>query len=207
MNFSFLNKSKNKKKVDVNEDDTTKLIVEKNGILFNKNKTKDNIFNVHFKIMNDKIYLPALINFDFIRLIYDLNTDVYDYVSVTKTDDHNACFLVTIKPFFKDFGMPQRYSSIHVRQHDINPATNTIEFYGETILTQKPPNLPEKAELLPLVNMNIKFIILSNHEVEVHVELIFEDSFSLIPIVEKMVGIIIYKMFNKTRQFIQCLRP
>ena len=112
-----------------------------------------------------------------------------------------------MKHFFKDFGLPQRYSSIHVKQSDLDPATNIVQFYGKTILTQTPPNLPEKAELLPLENMNIKFIILSNHEVEVHVELIFEEIFSLIPMVEKMVGLIIHKIFNKTRQFIESLRP
>jgi len=205
MNFSFLNKNKNKKRVEDEEENNSKLILEKNGIVFSK--IKNNIFNVHFKIVNDQMHLPAFINFDFIRLIYDLNTDVYDYVNVTKTDDNNAYFLITMKHFFKDFGLPQRYSSIHVRQNDIDPTTNIVQFYGKTILTQIPPNLPEKAELLPLENMNIKFIILSNHEVEVQVELIFEDNFSLIPMIEKMVGVIIHKIFNKTRQFIQSLRP
>lgn len=210
MNFSFLNKNKNKKE-GPEEEERTKLILEKNGILFNK--IKNNIFNVHFKIANNHVHLPAFINFDFIRLIYDLNTDVYDYVSVTKSDDHNAYFLITMKHFFKDFGLPQRYSSIHVTQQQQqqppqqHSATNTVEFYGKTVLTHKPPNLPEKAELLPLEHMNMKFIVLSNHEVEVHVELIFEENFSLLPMVEKMVGMIIYKIFNKTKQFIQCLRP
>ena len=99
---------------------------------------------------------------------------------------------------FKDLGLPQRYSSLQVTQ-TTNSEQNLIEFYGKTNPSEKPPNLPKKAELLPLEHMNIKCEVISNHEVEFRVEFIFESSFNLIPMVEKLAGRILHKIFNNTK--------
>ena len=200
MNLSFL------KKTVPNTADDFKVITDKDGIRFLK--SKDNIFSIRFSILNNFVSLPEVVNFNFIRLIYDLNPDVYEYVNVNISDNgEEAHFLVTMKHFFKDLGLPQKYSSLHVTQTPYNSKLNTTEFYGKTTTTQKPPNLPNKAELLPLQHMNIKCEFRSNHEVNFSVELIFEDNFSLLPMVEKLVGKILYKIFNNTKKFIQGLRP
>ena len=185
--------------------DAAKVIIDRDGIRFEK--VKDNIFNIRFAILNNHVNLPNVINFGFVRLIYDLNPDVYDFVDVTISEDgEEARFLVTMKHFFKEFGSPQRYSSLQVTQ-SINHEQNIIEFYGKTNPSEKPPNLPKKAELLPLEHMNIKCVIVSNHEVEFRVELIFESKFCLIPMVEKLAGKILHKIFNNTKLFIQSMVP
>lgn len=198
MNLSFLKKTPTLM-------DAHKVILDKDGIRFEK--VKDNIYNIRFAILNNRVNLPNVINFSFVRLIYDLNPDVYDYVDVKVSEDgKEAQFLVTMKHFFKEFGLPQRYSSLQVIQF-INHEENMIEFYGKTNPSEKPPNLPKKAELLPLENMNIKCVVVSNHEVEFRVELIFENNFNLIPMVEKMAGKILHKIFFNTKLFIQSMRP
>jgi hypothetical protein len=111
-----------------------------------------------------------------------------------------------MKHFFKDLGLPQRYSSLVVTQSS-NHAQNIIEFNGKTNPFEKPPNLPKKAELLPLEHMNIKCEIISNHKIDFCVELIFENNFNLIPMVEKLAGRILHKIFNTTKLFIQSMRP
>jgi hypothetical protein len=198
MNLSFLKKNPT-------PSDAAKVIIDKDGIRFEK--VKDNIFNIRFAILNNNVNLPNVINFGFVRLIYDLNPDVYDYVDVQISEDgEEARFLVTMKHFFKEFGLPQRYSSLQVTKI-INYEQNMIEFYGKTNPSEKPPNLPKKAELLPLEHMNIKCVIVSNHEVEFRVELIFESNFCLIPMVEKLAGRILHKIFNNTKLFIQSMVP
>ena len=198
MNLSFLKKTPTLM-------DAPKVILDKDGIRFEK--VKDNIYNIRFAILNNRVNLPNVINFSFVRLIYDLNPDVYDYVDVKVSEDgKEAQFLVTMKHFFKEFGLPQRYSSLQVIQF-INHEENMIEFHGKTNPSEKPPNLPKKAELLPLENMNIKCVVVSNHEVEFRVELIFENNFNLIPMVEKMAGKILHKVFFNTKLFIQSMRP
>lgn len=198
MNLSFLKKNP----IQV---DAPKVILDKDGIRFEK--VKDHVFNIRFAILNNRIILPNVINFSFVRLIYDLNPDVYDYVDVKISEDgEEARFLVTMKHFFKEFGLPQRYSSLQVVKM-INHEQNMIEFYGKTNPSEKPPGLPKKAELLPLEHMNIKCVFVSNHEVEFYVELLFEQNFSLIPMIEKMAGKILHKIFNNTKLFIQSMIP
>jgi len=198
MNLSFFKKNLAPK-------EAPNVIMEKDGIVFEK--VKDNIFNIRFTILNNRVNLPNVINFSFVRLIYDLNPDIYDYVDVKISEDGaEAQFLVTMKHFFKDLGLPQRYSSLEVTQRR-NHAENIIEFYGKTNPFKKPPDLPKKAELLPLEHMNIICEIISNHEVEFRVELIFESNFNLIPMVEKLAGRILHKIFNTTKLFIQSMRP
>jgi hypothetical protein len=198
MNLSFLKK----KPIPIHD---SKVIIDKDGIRFEK--VKDNVFNIKFSILNNRVNLPNVINFSFVRLIYDLNPDVYDYVDVKISDDGNeALFLVTMKHFFKEFGLPQRYSSLQVVKM-INHEQNMIEFYGKTNPSEKPLHLPKKAELLPLEHMNIQCIIVSNHEVEFRVELIFENNFTLIPMIEKLAGKILHKIFNNTKLFIQSMSP
>ncbi len=198
MNLSFLKKTPT-------PIDSAKVIMNKDGIIFEK--VQDNIFNIRFAILNNRVSLPNVINFSFVRLIYDLNPDIYEYVDVKISEDgENARFLVTMKHFFKDLGLPQRYSSLEVTQVR-KPEQNIIEFYGKTNPFEKPPDLPKKAELLPLEHMNIKCEIISDHEVEFRIELIFESNFNLMPMVEKLAGKILHKIFNNTKLFIQSLRP
>lgn len=202
MNISFLKKTPTPTPTP---NDGAKVILDKDGIKFEK--VKDNIFNIRFAILNNRVHLPNVINFSFVRLIYDLNPDVYDYVDVKISEDgEEARFLVTMKHFFKEFGLPQRYSSLQVTK-TVNHEQNTIEFYGKTNPSEKPPNLPKKAELLPLEHMNIKCVVVSNHEVEFRVEFIFESNFNLIPMIEKLAGKILHKIFNNTKLFIQSMIP
>ena len=53
----------------------TKIIYEKDGFKFEK--LKDNAFNLLFDVENSKLALPSLINFDFVKLVYELNSDIY----------------------------------------------------------------------------------------------------------------------------------
>jgi hypothetical protein len=200
MNLSFL-----KKTPTATPNDAAKVILDKDGIRFEK--VKDNVFNIRFAILNNRINLPNVINFSFVRLIYDLNPDVYDYVDVKISEDgEEARFLVTMKHFFKEFGLPQRYSSLQVTK-TVNHEQKMIEFYGKTNPLAKPPHLPQKAELLPLEHMNIKCVIVSNHELEFRVEFMFDPNFNLIPMVEKLAGKILHKIFNNTKLFIQSMIP
>ena len=48
-------------------------------------------------LFEDYIFLDKIIDFNLVKLIYDLNTDIYDFVSLNKINDNNS---------FKYLGFP-----------------------------------------------------------------------------------------------------
>ena len=92
-----------------------KTIYEKDGFKFEK--LKDNAFNLLFDVENSKLALPSLINFDLVKLIYDLNSDIYVSNHLQKIPEQNSAIVTLLmKHFFEDLGLPQRYSHLYMTQ-------------------------------------------------------------------------------------------
>jgi hypothetical protein len=84
---------------------------------------------------NKNIVMSEIIDFNLIKLIYDLNPDVYEKVSIEKVNDNEVILTLLIKHFFEDLGLPQRFSFIHM----IKIIEDTqISFVGQSIKSHKP---------------------------------------------------------------------
>ena len=97
--------------------DTTnkiKVLVEKDGMKFIK--LEKNKYNLTYSIENKNINLEPLVNFELIKLIYELNPDIYEKVVLNKVSEEEAQITLLMKHFFNDLGFPQKYSYMGLKK-------------------------------------------------------------------------------------------
>ena len=173
----------------------------KDGFEFIKN-TKNN-YSLKFSMKNDNIILPKIIDFTLIELIYKLNNDIYEKINLEKINEEEAVLVLLLKHLFEDLGLPQRYTHVHIKKITKN---NEIQFISEPILTGKPIGMPDDSEQLPIKNLTCICHFITNHNVTFTCNIIFEDGLNIPTYIEKMVGFILFKIFNRVKQFIENVR-
>ena len=177
------------------------ILFDKDGFKFSRfNK---NNYKLTFTIENNNIVLPKIIDFSLIKLIYDLNDDVYEKVNIEQINDSEAIITLLMKHFFEDLGLPQRFSYIYMKKI---VEERKITFVSESIKSQRPPNMPQDAELMIIENMISIFDIVTPHKVNFSCNIIFEQSMKVPPFAEKMTGMISNKIFKRVKQFIENVR-
>jgi hypothetical protein len=177
-------------------------------ILFNKEGFKfsaisKNNYKLEFTIENNNIILSQIIDFSLIKLIYDLNADIYEKVNLEKINDNEAIITLVMKHLFEDIGLPQRFSFFNMKKTYEN---KKIIFEGETIMTHIPEGMPENAELLPMKKIICTCNIITPHKIEYEFNICFDNNLLIPEFLQKMIGVIINKIFKRVKQFIENLR-
>uniref|UniRef100_A0A6C0EUL5 Uncharacterized protein n=1 Tax=viral metagenome TaxID=1070528 RepID=A0A6C0EUL5_9ZZZZ len=177
-----------------------KIIHQKNGIiikLLDKNK-----YELSFEIENNNIILTKLINFHLMRVIYEVNKDIFDDFSLDIHSNNEADIFLSFKHFFEDLGFPKRYSLLHVNMHsDTNSAIFTANTMYNTL--HKNANANANATILPIDNLEITCKIETAHKIKIVNVITFNSSFEIPGFVEKMSVQIFNKIFLRTKQFIE----
>ena len=75
-------------------------LFDKDGFKFSC--LKKNHYSLTFSMENNKIVLSKIIDFNLIKLIYDLNPDVYEKVNIEKINDNEVILTLLMKHFFED---------------------------------------------------------------------------------------------------------
>jgi hypothetical protein len=176
-------------------------LFDKDGFKFSC--LKKNHYSLTFSMENNKIVLSKIIDFNLIKLIYDLNPDVYEKVNIEKINDNEVILTLLMKHFFEDLGLPQRYSFIHMKKA---VEEGKIKFIAQSIKTHKPEGMPIDAELMALQNMIAICDIITPHKVNFSFNVIFDSEMNFPPFAEKMVGMILHKIFKRVKQFIENVR-
>jgi hypothetical protein len=179
------------------------------SILYDKNETKiiklDNgNYNIFFSIENKNINLLPIINFSLIKLIYDLNQDICEKVNLENHDDNNGIITVIIKNMFKDLGLPQKYSCLQIIKSVQN---NSVVFDLITKSGIKPDWIPSDVEIADITN--IKFVCdasNSQHKVNFKCLINFKEEIDTSIFVQKVSIMIINKIINRLKQFIENVR-
>jgi hypothetical protein len=175
-----------------------KVLVEKDGLKFVR--LEKNKYNLTYSIENKNINLEPLINFELIKLIYELNPDIYEKVSLNKYNEQEAEITLMMKHFFDDLGIPQKYS--HMNLNKITNG-NHIKFIGTSILNERPPFIPSNIEQLPIENLDIDCLIVSPHKVTLNFLIIFNNILIIPGFIEKVMGMIVNKLFVRVKKFIE----
>ena len=176
------------------------------AVLFNKEgfkfvRTTKNQYKLEFSIENKRIHIANIIDFNLIKLIYDLNGDVYEYVNLQKISDNEAIITLLMKHFFEDLGLPQRFSYVNMKRY--MEGENKIVFHSQSIRDHRPPNMPPDSELMNMRNLICTCNIITPHKADFEVKVIFDPSMIVPPFAEKMVGMILFKIFKRVKQFIE----
>jgi len=175
-----------------------KKLFEKEGLILSK--IEKNNYKIEFSIENKNIILSKIIDFNLIKLIYDLNPDIYEKVELEIINENEAIVTILMKHLFEELGLPQKYSYLHIKREITN---NKIIFTSQTIQSYRPINIPLDTELMELESIISICDIITPHKMNFSFNIIFEANIIIPPFVEKIVVIILHKIFKRVKQFIE----
>lgn len=170
----------------------------KEGFTFSKNG--NNNYSLTFQMENKSIILSEVIDFSLIELIYKLNSDIYEKFNLHKINDNHAIMTMLMKHLFEELGLPQRFSHVHIIKQ-IEPTK--ITFISQSIYSERPEDMPENAEQMSIKNMDCVCNIITPHNINFSCNITFEDYMIVPRFVEKIVGLILFKIFSRVKQFIE----
>ena len=179
----------------------SEILLNKEGFQFSRVQEKH--YKLTFSMENHNIILANIIDFNLIKLIYDLNSDIYEKVVLDKMNDEEAVATLLIKHFFEDLGLPQRFSFLHIKKF---VEENRIIFVSQSIRSYKPEGMPEEAELMAINDLTSVCDIITPHKINFSCNIIFDPTMNIPPFAEKMVGLILFKIFKRVKQFIENVR-
>ena len=186
----------------MNTNNKIKVLVEKDGMKFIRIEKNKYIFS--FSVENKNINIEPLINFELIKLMYELNPDIYEKVILNKINEEDATITLVIKHFFNDMGISQKYSHMNFTKNIIHH--QCINFVGSSIFSEKPEGISNDVELLPIENFNIECNIASLNKVNLNCSIIFHNSLDIPSFIEKVIGIIVNKIIKRIKQFIENIK-
>jgi hypothetical protein len=157
-------------------------------------------YTLNFSMENKNIYIQKIIDFNLIKLIYDLNNDVYEYIKLDIVNENEAVGIFLIKHFFEDIGLPQRFTFFNIKRIFED---NKIIFKSQGINTHRPDGIPPKAELLSIKDLTCVCDIITQHKINFSFNICFDSGTPVPSFAEKAIGIIINKIFTRVKQFIE----
>lgn len=169
------------------------------------NKVNIGEYKIHFYLENNNIQLNNIIGFHLLKLLYDLNRDIYEKIDLKILNGNEAILLAINKHLFQDLGINQKYSLLKIKKNDFkkeNKIVFDLQSIKKTDLKEK-LDIPEKAEQMPIETFTIVCNLLNQHKIEVDIDFkIDNDSIQLFDFLENTFCKIIIKMFKRVKQFI-----
>jgi hypothetical protein len=174
-------------------------LFEKDEFIFKKLNEKQ--YYIEFQIENNNFRLDKIVDFGLMKLTYDLNPDIYLMSSIEKINDNEVNVTLLLKHFFEDLGLPQRYSYVHMTK---KVEENKIVFLSKIITDKRPDGIPEEAQLMAIDNLVCTCEIETQHKINFTFYVNFDKNRIVLPVpIEKIIGIILNKIFKRVKQFIE----
>jgi hypothetical protein len=108
-----------------------------------------------------------------------------------------------MKHLFEDLGLPQKYCYFHMTKTANN---QQIIFRSQTIHGERPQGVPVEAELMAMKENIGVCTLVTPHKINFSFTVLFEDYVKIPQFAEKMVGILLNKIFKRVKQFIENFR-
>jgi hypothetical protein len=182
---------------DIIEEEYPKILIDKKSIKFIKNNK--NIYNINFSLENKNILLYKIIDIDLIKVLYDLNVDIYEKVSIEKISDDEAIIKLLFRNLFEDCGIPQIYSYLNVKKVVKN---DKINFFSMSII-EKPNDIGEDVILFNMNRMDTSCRIINENKIDIIIDININESIDIPPIIEKLIGNIFIKLISRFKLFIE----
>ena len=176
-----------------------KIIIDKPH--FKMERIDKNNYVMHFNIKNDKLYLKKIINLSTLKILYEVNKEIFDDFKIIKKNDSTAETYFLIKHFFSDFGLPQKYTHLDIEK--IDDLENDAILFSCKNTESYTLDIPNKGEQLSVDIILFKCILKGEHEVSITCDVILNKNAIVPAFAEKMASVIISKIFIKIKQFIE----
>jgi hypothetical protein len=136
------------------------ILLDKDGIKLEKQL--DGCYYTTFEIINKKLNLVDIINFDLLNLVCELNPDIFESISIDKINEEEANVIIVMKHLFKDLGMQQKYLCLNIQLSC--PTRQFLKFTSMSIPCKRPDVVPINAEIMELGRIEtICKILTQNH--------------------------------------------
>jgi hypothetical protein len=159
-----------------------------------------NQYGLTFSLENNKLYLPSIVNLDFVKVIYTLSPEIFSSVHLEKINDTEGILLILIKPLFKELGVCQRFMYFHVKHIQVG---NTFFFESQTIRSKRPVCVPADAELINVDTFTNEFTFHSQHKVDVVNKIILGNEVVIPPFVDKVMKTLVVRIFKRVKEFVE----
>ena len=173
------------------------LLINKNSIKFIK--LSENKFNLSFDLNNTNILLPSIINFDLIQLINKLNPTIFEHMIIDNKSETDINVNILLNDIFADLGLPHYFLALNVKKVITD---SKISFICSSF-DNKLDIYPDDIELIPIQKFDIHFDIIQNYNIKINCDIDLIDNHNIPSFAEKMIGNIIYNIFNRLKQFIE----
>lgn len=181
--------------IELSQKETT---ITRNGVTLHR-KDNNNIEINHY-IENPRIFLHSFMDFYFIQLMNEINTDIYKVMEYTVLDVNSIHLVLLLNHFFKDFGSPQQYLNLKITKSQTN---NLNMFNISNFSLDKPSNIPDEVELILVNHMHICLENINPHKIHVNSVIALEENPQFKVFIDKLIGNLICKIFIRLKRFIE----
>ena len=182
-----------------------KILLDKNGVKFTK-LTHDT-FHIAFAVENSRDVRP-LINLNLIKLLRDLNPELFESYTDVNIDETERHVYILFKDLFAELGIPQYYynfslSSSSVSTVNVSQDTSTITFLIEPLHSVDTDSTT--LMFVPLTQCELACTLLNNTTGQFNITARITNAELFNSFFEKMVAMIVYKVVNRLKQFINTI--
>ena len=165
-------------------------------------------YKLSFTLENNNIQLDNIIDFHLIKLLYELNQDIYEKIDLKILDNTQATLLAINKHLFQDLGISQKYSHLKISKTIVGKGKIIFELQSINEKNHLQSHLiPAKAEQLPIEKFIIACNVINKHKIEIEIDFKIDvDTIELPDFVENALCKIFIKMFKRVKQFIENIR-
>jgi hypothetical protein len=178
--------------------DNRRFLFRKEGLEFVKNDK--NNYSLSFDMENKNIILHKIIDFSLVKLVYDLNPDIFEKVNMEKINEDEATSALLMKNLFEDLGLPQKYSYLHMRKY---VSDNKITVISTPIIDNVPIDIPPDAQQMGTEYIVCDCNIIDNHKINFTFNICINNAYNVPEFAEKLIGAVLFKMFKRVKQFIE----
>jgi hypothetical protein len=183
--------------------ESNKVLIKKHK--FSLKKIIKNKYQLEFLMENNNIYLDKIINFDFIKLMYESNKNFFDQIHMDIIHDNEAYIYILVKPILKELGIVQRYVALQLTKYT-EVKSNTIFFKGISSPDYgKKINSCNNAVIFPIREIHICCNIVHSHKLHIQKTFSFEDSFSMPLFFEKIFGNILKEIYKQIIKVVESI--
>jgi hypothetical protein len=188
-------------KEEINDNQSKKTIIKNPNFVLTRNKK--NHYQIDFTVENKNIYVSNILNFSFIKLIYEVNKNMFEIVQLDMINENEAKLYLLMKPIMKDLGVFQRFSTLKITMYS---NAKSVYFKGIPCPEYISLNKCKNAILAPIKEFTIMCNILTPHKFTITKTLVFDSDFTMILFFENIFGTLIKNIFQQTIKAIECIK-
>jgi hypothetical protein len=136
-------------------------------------------------------------------MIQEHNDSFYEKIELKRVNEQEATLCLLMKPFFSHLGLSQKYLFLQIKRQSANQC---IKFHFDMKHHAKPESIPDEAELLPIDKILVVCEIIHERQVDLSCTLLLTKHHKIPVYMEKMFALVLYKIINRLKQFIDNYR-